>query len=66
MQLKSNIPEEILLVFHNDLNYDHHFIIKKLAKKFDWEFNCLGENTEEYKTLSVPVTEEVKRIDKSR
>ena len=53
------------MVFHNKLNYDYHFIIKQLAKEFQIEFNCLGENTEKYKTFSVPITKEVKRIDKN-
>ena len=53
------------MVFHNKLNYDYHFIIKQLAKEFQIEFNYLGENTEKYKTFSVPITKEVKRIDKN-
>ena len=42
-------------VFHNGSNYDYHFIIKELAKEFEGEFNCEGENTEKYKIFSVPV-----------
>ena len=41
------------MAFHNGLNYDNHFIIKRLATEFEGDFNCLGENTEKYKTFSV-------------
>ena len=37
---------------------DYHFIIKKLAKEFNGKFDCLGENTEECITFSVPVKKE--------
>ena len=53
------------MVFHNGLNYDYHFIIKEIAKTFEKEFNCLGENTKKYKTFSVPITNEAKRIDQN-
>ena len=46
-------------------NYCYHFIVKKLAKEFEGEFNCLGENTGKYKTFSVPITKEGKKIDKN-
>ena len=36
---------------------------EELAKNLSGEFNCLGENIEKYKALSVPITE-VKIIDK--
>ena len=52
-------------VFHNGSNYDYHVIIKALAKIFQGEFNCLGENTEKYKTFLVQITKEVERIDKN-
>ena len=29
------------VVFHNGSNYDYSFVIKKLAKKVEGEFNCL-------------------------
>ena len=52
--LKSNVPNEISVVFHNGSNYDYHFIINELAK-FEGISECLGENKEKYKTLfSVP------------
>ena len=55
---------EILLVFHNGSNYDYHFIIKELANEFEGRFECLGENTEKYKTFSIPIEKEVTNIDK--
>ena len=33
--LKFNVPHEIPVVFHDDLNYDYHFIIKGLANEFE-------------------------------
>ena len=33
--LKFNVPNEISVVFHNDSNYDYHFIIKELANSFE-------------------------------
>ena len=57
------MPNEILEVFHHSSNYDYHFIIKKLAKKFEGKFECLGENTEKYKTYSIPIEKEVIKVD---
>ena len=37
------IPKEIPVVFHNGSTYDYHFIIKRLAKEFKGNFDCLGE-----------------------
>ena len=51
--LKSNLPNEIPVVFHNGLNYDYHFIIRELANEFEGQ--CHRENTEKYKTFSVPI-----------
>ena len=53
------------MAFHNGSNYDYHFIIKEPEKKFEGEFNYLRENTEKYKTFSVLITKEVKRIAKN-
>ena len=53
------------MVFRNGPNYDYHFIIKELEKKFEGGFSCLGENTENYKIFSVIITKEVKRIRKN-
>ena len=62
--LKFNVPNEIPVVFHNGSNYDYHFIIKELANEFEGQFECLGENTEKYKTFSIPIEKEVTKIDK--
>ena len=43
-KLKFRVFLEIPAVFHNGSNYDDHFIIKELAKEFDGQFECLGEN----------------------
>ena len=53
--LRYKIPKEIPVVFHNGSTSDYHFIIKELVKEFNGNFECLGENTEKYKTLSVPI-----------
>ena len=62
--LKFNVPNEIPLVFHNCSNYNYHFLIKELANEFQEKFKCLGENTEKYKTFSIPIEKEVIKIDK--
>ena len=56
--LRYKIPNEIPVIFHNGSTYDYHFIIKELAKEFKGNFECLGENTEKYITLSVPIKKE--------
>ena len=56
--LRYKIPKETPAVFHNWSTNDYHFIIKKLAKEFKGNFECLGENTEKYITLSVPIKKE--------
>ena len=54
--LNYKIPKEIPVVFHNGSTYDYHFIIKQLAREFNFgNFDCLGENTEKYITFSVPI-----------
>ena len=53
--LRSNVPNEIPVVFHNGSNYDYYFIIKELVNKFEGQFKYLGENTEKYKTFSVQI-----------
>ena len=49
--LKYSVPKEIPIVFHNGSNYDYHFTIKELAKEFEKQSACLGENTEKYINL---------------
>ena len=57
--LRYKTPEEIPIVFHSGSTYDYHFIINKLAKEFDGQLECLGENTEKYITFSVPIKKEL-------
>ena len=59
-----NVPHEIPVVFRNGSNYDYYVFIKELVIEFEGKFECLGENTEKYKTLSVPIEQEVTNIDK--
>ena len=40
--LKSNLPNEILVDFHNGSNYDYHFIIKELANDVEEQPERLG------------------------
>ena len=58
------MPNEIPVVFHNGSNYYYHFIIQELANKCKRQFEGLGENTEKCTTFSVPIEEEVTKIDK--
>ena len=57
--LRYKVPKEIPVVFHNGSTFYYHFIIKELVKKFEGNFDCLGENTEKYITLSVPLKKEI-------
>ena len=52
--LNYTIFKEIPVQFHNGSVYDYHFIIKYLARRFKDNFECLGENTEKYISLTVP------------
>ena len=38
--------------------------MKELANEFEGRFECLVENTEKYKTFSIPIEKEVTNIDK--
>ena len=74
--LRYKAQREIPVVIHNGSNYDYHFIIKELAEELKGQFECLGENTENYITFSVPIKKEnkdgkvitykIKFIDSSR
>ena len=57
--LKYESPNEIPIVFHDSSTYDYHFIIKELAKEFEGQFECVGENTEKYITFSVPTKKQL-------
>ena len=52
--LNYKIVKEIPVLFHNRSVYDYHFMIKYLAKEFEGNFECLGENTEKYISFTVP------------
>ena len=47
-KLKFNILNEIPVVFYKDSNCDYHFVIKVLANKSERQFECRGENTENF------------------
>ena len=61
--MRYKVPKEIPVVFHNGSTYDYHFIIKELAKEFEGNFECLGENTEKYITFSVPIKKRIENKD---
>ena len=63
MKWNESLLNEIPGVCHNGSDYDY-FIIKKLANEFEGQFECLGENTEKYKTFSGLIQKEVTKIDK--
>ena len=57
--LRYKISKKIPVVFHNGSTYDYHFIIKKVAKKFEEPFEGLGENTEKYISFSVLIKKQL-------
>ena len=61
--LRYKVPKEIPIVFHNGSIYDYHFIIKELVKEFEGNFEYLGDNTEKYITVSVPIKEKIENND---
>ena len=60
------MPKKTAMVLHNNLNYNDHYIIKQLAKEFEGEFSCIGENIEQYKAFTVPVTRALKKLVKMK
>ena len=62
--LRYKIPKEIPVVFHNGSTYDYNFIIKQLAEEFEEQFECLIENAERYVTFSVPIKNQITKIDR--
>ena len=62
--LKFIVLNEIHLIFHNGSNYDYQFIIEELVNESVEQFEFLGENTEKFKTFSLPIEKEVTKIDK--
>ena len=57
-------PTKFRQFFVTGSNYDYHFIIQELANKFEGQFECLGENTAKYKTFSVLIEKEIRKVDK--
>ena len=47
------------MVFQNGSKYDYHFIIEELAKKFEGQFESLGEDTEKYITFCISTGKEI-------
>ena len=62
--LRFNVPNGNSVVFHNGSNCDYQFTIKEIANEFEGQFECVGENREKYKALSVPIEKELLKVDK--
>ena len=62
--LRFNMPNKILAVFHGGLNYNYHLIVKELANKFEEQLECLVENKESFKHFSVSLEKEIRKVDK--
>ena len=45
-------------IIEEKTTYDYQIIIRQLAKEFEDNFECLGENTEKYITVFVPIKKE--------
>ena len=61
--LRYKIPKDIPIIFHNSSTYDYHFIIRELVREFEGNFECLGENTEKYITVSVSIKKTIENKD---
>ena len=61
--LRYKVPKEIPVVFYNGSTYGYHFIINKLVKEFDGNFDCLGEKNEKDITFSVPLKKKIENKD---
>ena len=53
--LRYKIQRESPVVLHNGSTYDCNFIIKELAKQFEGNMECIGENMQKYITFKVPL-----------
>ena len=62
--LKLKLPHEISVIFHNGWVYDYYFSKKELANESEGQFQCLGENKENYEIFSIPIENEVTKTDK--
>lgn len=61
MQFRIQYTKKIPVTFHDGSSYQ--FTIKVLEKNFEGESRCLGENTDKYKTFSVPIKKGAKIIN---
>ena len=59
-----NLRFSVPMKFLQFSNFDYHFIIKELANEFQGQFECLWENTEKQKILSLPIEKEIRKVDK--
>ena len=57
--LRYKTPKETLVVFHKGSTCGYYFIMKKLAKVFEGQFEYLGENAEKYIMFSVTIKKEL-------
>ena len=63
--LRFNMSNQIPVISHNGSNYyDYSFVIKKLAKEFEGQLECLGENTEMHKNFSVEIEKKNLKVSK--
>ena len=62
--LKYSVPKKIPIAFHNESNYDYHFIIKDSVEEFEKQFTCRGEDTEKYITFRVPIEKKLQELIK--
>ena len=65
INLKYSVPKNIPIIFKNVSKYDCLFIVKELEEEFKKQFTSLGENTGKYITFTVPIENEITRIDKN-
>ena len=56
------MPKKNAIFFHNESNYNYHFVIKELAEEFKNQFTCLGENTEKHITFTVPIEKKLQEL----
>ena len=61
-----SVPKEIPAVCHSGSDYDSHFIIKKLLKVFEEEFNCLGELLKNAKPFQFQQQKKLKELVKMK
>ena len=61
--LRYEAPEKVPVVYQNGSKYDYHIISKELAEEFKGQFQCQGENTENYITNSATIEKGLKNND---